>query len=169
LKLAWPTGKLGCCPAYFERIATLGEDIVDSQNGYNIKEIITQAVEAWNAHDAAGVASFYAPDYVGIDSSEPGQQRGPDGVRHTVQRYLNAFPDLQLIPEQMVVNSEHAAVKLIVRGTHQGGIMRIPPTGRQTKIHGVAFVTFANGKIIEASYLWDVAGFLRDIGLLPDL
>jgi steroid delta-isomerase-like uncharacterized protein len=115
------------------------------------------------------VASFYAADYVGVDVSEPGQQRGPEGVRHTVQRYLNAFSDLQLTEEETVVSDDRAAIKVTVRGTYQGGLMNIPATGRTTELHGVAFLTFENGKITRASYLWDVAGFLRNIGLLPDL
>jgi steroid delta-isomerase-like uncharacterized protein len=139
------------------------------QNGRDLNPILAQLVDAWNSHDAAHVASFYAADYVGMDVSESEQQRGPEGVRHTVQHYLNAFPDLQLTQGETIVNDNRAAIKVTVRGTHQGGIMHIPATGRSTEIHGVAFLTFENEKITQASYLWDVAGFLRSIGLLPDL
>jgi steroid delta-isomerase-like uncharacterized protein len=139
------------------------------QNGHNLNPILAQLVNAWNSHDAERVASFYAADYVGSDVSESVQQRGPEGIRHTVQRYLNAFPDLQLTLDETIVNDNRAAIKMTVRGTHQGGIMNIPATGRLAELHGVAFLAFENGKITRASYLWDVAGFLRGIGLLPDL
>jgi steroid delta-isomerase-like uncharacterized protein len=143
-------------------------DIPD-QPGHDLNQILTELLEAWNAHNAECVASFYSADYVGVDVSESGQQRGPEGVRHTVQRYLNAFSDLHLTQEETVVNDNRAAIKVTVRGTYQGGLMNIPATGRTTELHGVAFLTFDNGKITRASYLWDVAGFLRNIGLLPDL
>ena len=138
-------------------------------NGHDLNPILAELVLAWNSHDAVRVASFYAADYVGVDVSESGQQRGPEGVRHTVRRYLNAFSDLHLTQEETVVNDNHAAIKVTVRGTYQGGLMNIPATGRTTELYGVAFLTFDNGKITRASYLWDVAGFLRNIGLLPDL
>ena len=138
-------------------------------NSHDLNLILAELVLAWNSHDAAHVASLYATDYIGVDVSESEPQRGPEGVRHTVQRYLNAFSDLHLTQEETVVNSDRAAIKVTVRGTYQGGIMNIPATGRTTELHGVAFLTFDNGKITRASYLWDVAGFLRNIGLLPDL
>ncbi len=133
------------------------------------QSILAGLIKAWNAHDVEGVASFYAPDYTGVDASEPGQQRGPDSIRQTVQGYLAAFPDLTLIQEQTVLSGNHAAVQMTVRGTHQGSILHIPATGRATEIHGVAFLQFRHASIIQATYLWDVAGFLRSIGLLPDL
>ena len=142
---------------------------IAGQRKHDLNRILTGLVEAWNAHNAERVASFYSADYVGIDMAEHSQQRGPEGVRHTVQRYLQAFPDLRLTVEETLAQDNRAAIKVTVRGTHQGGIMNIPATGRLTEIHGVAFLTFEDGKISQASYLWDVAGFLRSIGLLPDL
>jgi len=139
------------------------------QNGHDPNPILAQLLDAWNSHDAERVASFYAANYVGVDISDAGQQRGPAGVRETVQHYLNSFPDLQLTQEQVIICDNRAAIKVTVHGTHQGGIMHIPATSRSTEIHGVAFLTFDHGKITQASYLWDVAGFLRSIGLLPDL
>ena len=138
-------------------------------NSHDLNPILAELVLAWNSRDAVRVASFYAADYIGMDVSESGQQRGPEGVRHTVQRYLNAFSDLHLTQEETVVNDNRAAIKVTVQGTYQGGLMNIPATGRTTELYGVAFLTFDNGKITRASYLWDVAGFLRNIGLLPDL
>ena len=47
--------------------------------------------------------------------------------------------------------------------------MNVPATGSHLDTHGVVFLTFDEGKITRASDLWDVAVFLRSIGLLPDL
>jgi steroid delta-isomerase-like uncharacterized protein len=142
---------------------------IPGQDNHNLNQVLAELLEAWNTHNAERVASFYSSDYVGTDMSEHSQQRGPQGVRHTVQRYMQAFPDLELMVEDTLVQENRAAIKVTVRGTHRGGIMNIPATGRPTEVRGVAFLTFEDGKIAQASYLWDVAGFLRSIGLLPDL
>ena len=139
------------------------------QDNHNLNQILAELLEAWNTHNAERVASFYSADYIGIDMSEPGQQRGPEGVRHTVQHYMQALPDLEVSVDETVVQDNRAAIKVTVHGTHRGGIMNIPATGRPTEVRGVAFLAFEDGKITQASYLWDVAGFLRSIGLLPDL
>ena len=135
----------------------------------NLKEILAELLNAWNDHDAERVASFYAPEYTGTDAGEPGEQHGPAGIRQTVQGYLAAFPDLTIVQGQAVLCGDSAAIQMTVRGTHRGNIMHIPATGRPTEIQGVAFLRFDQARIIQASYLWDVAGFLRSIGLLPDL
>jgi hypothetical protein len=36
-------------------------------------------------------------------------------------------------------------------------------------VRGVSLLTLESGKIKHAHYIWDVAGLLRAIGLLPDL
>jgi hypothetical protein len=47
--------------------------------------------------------------------------------------------------------------------------MRIPPTGRSIAVRGTSVLTVESGKIIRGLYVWDVAGLLRSIGLLPEL
>jgi steroid delta-isomerase-like uncharacterized protein len=137
--------------------------------GEQVMQLVTELVEAWNAHDPERVAAFYAPDYEGMDVSEASPQRGPQAARQTVGRYLRAFPDLEITPEETIIQGERVAVVSRVKGTHQGELMNIPPTGRQAAIRGVSIFTVRDGKIARAQYIWDVAGFLRSIGLLPEL
>jgi hypothetical protein len=47
--------------------------------------------------------------------------------------------------------------------------MNIPATGRRVEVRGASFLTIEAGKVTRATMLWDVAGMLRGIGLLPDL
>jgi predicted ester cyclase len=56
-----------------------------------------------------------------------------------------------------------------VVGTHAGGPMNIPATGRTVRLHGASFFEVAAGRIVRANHVWDTAGLLRALGLLPDL
>jgi hypothetical protein len=47
--------------------------------------------------------------------------------------------------------------------------MHIPPTGRKIAVRGISVLTIENGKITRGLYVWDAAGLLRTIGLLPEL
>jgi hypothetical protein len=47
--------------------------------------------------------------------------------------------------------------------------MRIPPTGCDIAVRGISVLTVENGKVTRGLYIWDVAGLLRSIGLLPEL
>jgi steroid delta-isomerase-like uncharacterized protein len=126
-------------------------------------------LDAWNSHDVEQVMSYYAPNYVGVDVGQATPEHGPDGKRDTVLRYLAAFPDLYFSVESAITQGDMVAVSWIATGTHNGPYMRIPPTGRGINVRGVSMLTIAEGKIAHGVYIWDVAGLLRGIGLLPDL
>lgn len=134
-----------------------------------ISHLVTELLEAWNAHDVNRAMTFYAPDYEGVDVGEATPQRGPEGIRQTLVRYLDAFPDLHFTEEATIVQGDRAAVAWTAQGTHQGKLMNIPPTGRLMQVRGVSFLTVADGKVSRALYIWDVAGLLRNLGLLPEL
>lgn len=47
--------------------------------------------------------------------------------------------------------------------------MNIPATGRSVKVRGVSMMTIAGGPIQRTWRVWDLAGLLRTLGLLPEL
>lgn len=134
-------------------------------------QLLEELLGAWNDHDADRVAAFYASGFEGIDVGEAAPQRGPDGVRASFARYLRAFPDLRLHGDEILVDGDRVALFWTARGTHLGVLMSIPATGRQVVVRGASLLTLdpGSGKIVRARYIWDVAGLLRHLGLLPDL
>ncbi|HXW00294.1 MAG TPA: ester cyclase, partial [Anaerolineae bacterium] len=83
--------------------------------------------------------------------------------------YLQAFPDLNFTLEELIVQDNHAAMAFTVRGTHQGRLMNIPPTGREVMVRGSTFFTVNDCQITHGLHIWDMAGVLRGLGLLPEL
>lgn len=126
-------------------------------------------IDAWNNHDVEGVMSFYAPHYEGLDVGQATPEHGLEGKRQAALRYFNAYPDLRFTVEQVIEQDNSVAVCWIASGTHQGHLMGIPPTRRTMSVHGTSTLTIEDGKIVRATYVWDVAGMLREIGLLPEL
>lgn len=135
----------------------------------NAMKIVSDLMEAWNSHDVERVAAFYAADYEGVDVSQAEPQRGLAGVRQMVTRYWQAFPDLQFSSDQIVIQDDRAVLVWTARGTHRGRLMNIPPTERKIQVHGVSVLTLNETHVTHGLYIWDVAGLLRAIGLLPDL
>jgi steroid delta-isomerase-like uncharacterized protein len=134
-----------------------------------ITDLVVALVEAWNSHDLDWVTQFYSDDFEGSDVAQPMSQLGRGGIRKTLSLYFQAFPDLHFTAEKIIVQDDQAALVWVAVGTHGGKVMHIPPTGRLIRIQGVSILTFNDGKIKKASYVWDVAGLLRSLGLLPEL
>ncbi len=134
-----------------------------------ITSTIQDLVSAWNSHDPERVAAFYAPDYEGEDVGEATLQHGPQGIVQTYTRALRAFPDLTMTADAILVQAERGALFWTATATHRGPLMSIPATGRPVSIKGVSLLTVKEGQISRGLYIWDVAGVLRALGLLPDL
>ena len=131
--------------------------------------LVRELIEAWNAHDAERVAACYAPDFAGEDVAQSEVQSGPADIRRITLFYLRAFPDLQIDLEEAIFEGEKGVLIWVLRGTQRGTFMRIPPTGRRVAVRGMTSITFKDGLIHRAVRVWDVAGLLRSIGLLPEL
>jgi steroid delta-isomerase-like uncharacterized protein len=131
--------------------------------------LIADLVEAWNSHDVERVAGFYADDFSGVDVAQPAPISGLQGVRQMVSRYVRAFPDLRFEQEDLLFEDGRVVLVWIARGTHGGTLMNIPPTGRKIEVRGVSILRVADNRISAAKHIWDVAGLLRNIGLLPEL
>jgi steroid delta-isomerase-like uncharacterized protein len=131
--------------------------------------LVRDLLEAWNDHDVERIKTFYAPEYEGVDVGQASTQRGPQSVARLVKRYLQAFPDLRFVGDDVVVQGNRAVLVWTARGTHGGELMRIPPTRHDIAVRGTSVLTVENGKVTRGLYIWDVAGLLRSIGLLPEL
>jgi steroid delta-isomerase-like uncharacterized protein len=123
-------------------------------------------VEAWNSHDIDLALSFYADDYEGVDVGDPAAQCGPEGARQMLQRYLIAFPDLHFTIEGVASEGQRVTLTWVACGTHLGQWLNIPPSGRTLQMRGVSLLTLSGAKICRASYMWDMAAVLRQIGLV---
>ena len=132
-------------------------------------QLLDKLINTWNSHDFDATARFYAEDYAGIDVGQREPHRGPDGIREFLKRYHNAFPDYRFTTDEVIVEGSRAVLLWTARGTHRGSVMNIPPTGRPINVRGVSVLTIEDDKVKNAIYIWDVAGLLRNIGLLPEL
>ncbi len=133
------------------------------------REVIDELIGAWNAHDLDRVMACYDAAYEGTDVGEAATHQGITSVRKMVRRWFRAFPDLHVEAETVISEGNHVALGWLLHATHSGAFMRIPPTQRPITMRGVSLMTVADGQITHGSRIWDMAAFLRNVGLLPDL
>ena len=134
-----------------------------------MSDLFNKLICTWNEHDLDRLVMLYAEDYQGQDVGLAQTYYGLAGIRQMAQHYYTAFPDLAFTSTETIVQGNRAALSWVSSGTHRGKIMNIPATGRSIKVSGITTVSFKNGLVVRSSVFWDVAGLLRDIGLLPDL
>lgn len=131
--------------------------------------IVQQIIDAWNSHNIDQIMELHDCDYEGGDVGLAEKVLGLQGIRKAYLRFFRAFPDLIITVEDSVVCDDRVVIHWVATGIHRGSFMRIPASSKTINVHGVSLLTLKNGKILKGTRVWDVAGFLREIGLLPDL
>jgi steroid delta-isomerase-like uncharacterized protein len=124
--------------------------------------------EVWNTGDLARADEFVADDYVSHNAI-PGLPPGREGFQQIVDLYHRAFPDLQFTLEDLMAEGDKVVVRFTARGTHQGAVGGVPPTGKQATWTGVHIYRFTDDKVVERWGEADFLGLLQQIGEIPAL
>lgn len=126
-------------------------------------------IDAWNTRTDEIILPFYSKDYVVEDITAGRIREGWDGMRQWTKNVFSAFPNLHYTLVSEVENDDKLVLHWLAKGNHQGSLMKIPATGKNVFIHGMSVLSFTSGKISRGEVLWDFAGVLRQIGLLPGI
>jgi steroid delta-isomerase-like uncharacterized protein len=133
------------------------------------KKIVRRALEEPWQGSLKVVDELIASDYIGHDPAVPEPLRGPDGVKEFISTYRAAFPDARLTVEQQLAEGDLVATRWSGRGTHEGELMGIDPTGKQVTVSGLTISRLEGGKIVEEFQNWDTFGMMQQLGAIPAL
>lgn len=123
--------------------------------------------EAFNRGNLEAAEEIYAPRFISHDTTTPEEQGTPDDVRQFVKTYRTAFPDGHTSVDGMVAEGDEVAYRWTFRGTHQGDLMGIAPTGERVEITGITINRLSGGKIEEQWNAFDELGMLQQIRAVP--
>lgn len=124
--------------------------------------VVRQHMEAENVHDFdAVIDTFSHPRYelIASDRIHDGEAEVRDYFRET----RTAFPDQR----NELISLRHADDAVIIefwlKGTHQGPLLGIEPTGRSFTCRMAAFFLFEGRKIVCERVYFDSATILRQL------
>jgi steroid delta-isomerase-like uncharacterized protein len=107
-----------------------------------------------------------APGYVARIAGFPALDIA--GHEHFSKAFYEGFPDLQHAVEEAVAEGDRVVVRFTLRGTHKGSFMGVPATGKPISVSAVAILKVAGGKVSQLEGVFDQAGLMRQLGLLPE-
>ena len=127
-------------------------------------DLVSQLVdEVWNSGNLAAIDEFIAHDYL-RHGAEPGTLPGPDSYKDEVAMYWTAFPDLQMVLEDLIEHEDKVVGRWVMRGSHRGKFMGIEATGKRVEFTGIFIVRIAGGKFVEEWEEADTLGLMRQLG-----
>jgi steroid delta-isomerase-like uncharacterized protein len=124
--------------------------------------------EPWTGNLDA-IDELVANDYVGYDPASPEPLRGPEGVKEFISTYRAAFPDARITVEQQLAEGDLVATRWSGRGTHEGELMGISPTGKRVTVSGLTISRLEDGEVVEEFQNWDTFGMMQQLEVVPAL
>jgi predicted ester cyclase len=106
-----------------------------------------------------------APEYRAVIGGHPAMSR--EGHEGFAKAFYAAFPDAKHTIEDVLATDEGAAVRFIIHGTHTGSYFGIPATQRAVVVVANIILQVRDGKVTKLFGVFDEAGLLRQIGVLP--
>ncbi len=128
-----------------------------------------QWLNAWNSHDVEKILAFYDENFESDVVSEDYSYHDHRSVSEMAWRFFKAFPDLHFELKESLEQGDKISLLWVGTGTHKGTYNHIPPTGKRLQVNGTSFLEVKNGRITRATFLWDGADMLRQMGLLPEV
>jgi predicted ester cyclase len=106
-----------------------------------------------------------APGYQAYLGGNPAVDRA--GHEYFAKAFYAAFPGMRHTIEDVFATEDRVAVRFVIRGTHAGSFFGIPATNRPVVIAANVLLQVADGKVTRLFGIFDEAGMLRQMGVLP--
>jgi steroid delta-isomerase-like uncharacterized protein len=123
--------------------------------------------EVWNRGRAEAIDEMFAEDGVAYGlAGDAGSLRGPAAFRPFHRSFREAFPDIEVVVEDVIAEGDKLAARCSVRAKHQGDTLGFRATGRPMEITGMTFARVRDGKIVEAWNNFDFMAMFGQLGAL---
>jgi len=125
-------------------------------------QVLNFVETVWNGRDYAAASELFSESYVNPFGT------GPSARVEPIRRYHQAFPDLHLEVEELVVAGDTVMLRMTFCGTDTGGYLGRPPTGRPVEEWVVDIMHFEGDKVVSEWIGADKLGLFIQLGVLDD-
>lgn len=119
---------------------------------------------AWNLGEVDALDELLSGDYL-RHSGEPGPQ-DLLSFKASILATRAAFPDLTTTIDDVVIETDRAAIRWHSSGTHAGPLMGVPATKRRVEVSGATFARFDGKSVVEEFVTWDPRALLSALGII---
>lgn len=124
--------------------------------------------EVWNKGREEAIDEMLAEEVVvnGLadESGEP--LRGAAGFKSFFRRFREAFPEIEVVVEDVISESDNVAARCTVRGRHRGDTLGFAATEQPVEFTGMTIARIRDDKIVEAWNNFDFMTMFQQLGAL---
>jgi predicted ester cyclase len=136
---------------------------MSEQNKAAVRRFIQKGLNEQNLDE---FDNYYFPEVVN-HVLPPNMPQGVEGTKMFASMFIGAFPNLDVTVDDLVAEGNKTVLRWTARGTHQGDLMGVPPTGKNILITGMAIDRFEDGRSVEHWEILDQLGMMQQLGVIP--
>ena len=124
--------------------------------------------EVWNNGRVEAIEEMFDENGIahGLSDDPANPIRGPREFRPFHTLFREAFPNMMIVVEDLVAESDKVAARCSVRAKHEGEFMGRAATQAPVEFTGITIVRIYNGKIAEAWNNFDFMQLHKQVGLI---
>lgn len=109
------------------------------------------------------IDEVYAED--AVEHGPFGDDQGREAIRKSFERFGATFTDLSATVEDIVAEGDMVAMRVTLRGTHEGKFLGVEPTGKSVEMQHMVFTRIDDGRIVERWMQPDLVGVGQQLGM----
>ncbi|HKR74471.1 MAG TPA: ester cyclase [Candidatus Nitrosocosmicus sp.] len=86
-----------------------------------------------------------------------------EGFKQFIYLLWNAFPDIRIIFEDVIIEGNKIAGRYRLEGTHKGKFLDLQPTNKQFKVNGTTIFYFQDSKCVKRWNLVDMISLMDQL------
>lgn len=130
--------------------------------------IIEEWAAVWSSPTmATQLTSLFTDDCVYEDVTMGSVNHGKRELQDFYALVFGVFPDFKIELTAHFVADNWAGAEWLMSGTHQGDLPGLPATGKHFSIRGASVFELQGSRFGRCSDYWDMATFLKQIGVMP--
>jgi steroid delta-isomerase-like uncharacterized protein len=131
------------------------------------RTLVRRYQDALNAGDLDALDDVVAAD-VSTPDMLPGFGTGLDGVKEIARRTIEAWPDLHVAIDDLLVQDDQAVARITMTGTAANPFAgMLPGNGKPFRFAGAYYVRVRDGRIVEHIGTEDGVTLMQQLGLIP--
>jgi predicted ester cyclase len=128
--------------------AWVGGDLLVRRNTEANKALVRRIYDAFNSGGVDLLDEAVATEFTDHDPM-PNQAPGLAGLKQAVGLFRAAFPDGEMVIEEILADNDKVIARVTLRGTQSGEFFGQLPTGRIVTAEGIDVYRITNGKVSE--------------------
>lgn len=120
-------------------------------------------IETLNQGDIDEADKYYTEDADYYRSDD--EKRTYEELKQDSVEFQEAISDIEADIAEVVVDGDEVMFDYTIRGTQDGELREIPPTGETFECTGIGYARLEGGRIAEYNLSFDRLGMLKQLGV----